>query len=107
MTLLFSSIDSNWTVTSYQRSLKFLLVVLGLLVNQVAYPQAGRGSESLKELLEHSASDKQSAIEQTPRNLYVSKFVEEEEEYECLNCGASVDEDQVDYGNCVSCMYDF
>ena len=40
-------------------------------------------------------------------NLYVSKFVEEEEEYECLNCGASVDEDQVDYGNCVSCMYDF
>ena len=41
-------------------------------------------------------------------NLYVSKFVEEEEEvYECLNCGASVDEDQVDYGNCVSCMHDF
>ena len=77
MTLLFSSIVSNWTVTSYQRSLKFLLVVLGLLVNQVAYPQAVRGSESIKALLEHSASDKQSAIEQTPRNLYVSKFTKE------------------------------
>ena len=41
-------------------------------------------------------------------NLYVSNFVEEEEEeYECLNCGASVDEDQADFGNCVRCMHDF
>ena len=41
-------------------------------------------------------------------NLYVSNFVEEEEEeYECLNCGAPVDEDQADFGNCIRCMHDF
>ena len=40
-------------------------------------------------------------------NLYVSNFVEEEEEYECLNCGAPVDEDQADFGNCTRCMHDF
>ena len=41
-------------------------------------------------------------------NLYISNFVEEEEEeYECLNCGSSVDEDQADFGNCVRCMHDF
>ena len=77
MTLLFSLTVANWTVTSYQRGLKFLLVALGLLVNQVAYPQAEGDSKSIKAPLEHSASDKQSAIEQTPRNLYVSKFTKE------------------------------
>lgn len=39
-------------------------------------------------------------------NLYISNFIEEEE-YECLNCGASVDEDQADFGNCTNCMHDF
>ena len=77
MTLLFFFNSFKLDRNFISAGLKFLLVALGLLVNQVAYPQAEGDSKSIKAPLEHSASDKQSAIEQTPRNLYVSKFTKE------------------------------
>ena len=66
--------------------------------NIVAHP--------LMEIVRIASLNKLNNLSDMIHDLTLPKTSNEEEEFKCQQCGFSVQEHEVDYGNCIQCMHD-